>query len=194
MSRRTTSLWLVLASTACTATLADATYGCPDHHCPSSMTCWSDGLCHFGTESQTDSGMPQPDSMMPPMPDMGGPSRCTTACSGGEDCVIGAWTSPMPSYRCASFSQIMTASHGMQCTMGPSCTSPDVCIPGSGTMRCMRPCGMLVGDNCGFGETCVMHMGGGMGGVCARACAPTGMQCPMMGAVCFGGYCMPPSF
>ena len=118
MSSRALVLLLAIA-TGCSATLHDMTYGCADGHCPSSMVCWSDQICHFGNESLIDMGMPIDmgpgnDAWTPPGPDMGGSSPCGAPCTGTDQCVVGAWNMGTPTYRCASMAQIVTDQHKRQ--------------------------------------------------------------------------------
>lgn len=191
---------LLAALGGCSAMLSDARYGCVDGQCPAGFVCWSsDSRCHTGPET-VDMGVasvdmgPMPDMGMPP-PDMGAlhmactmPAMCTGGA--GADCVVGAWAGPMPSFACAVMSQITNATHGMPCTMGAVCISPDACIPGTVSSHCFRPCGMPGADHCGFGETCAAH--GTMGGTCLHSCIAG--ACPGGGAICVSGFCQPPNW
>ncbi len=183
----------------CSATLRDGVYGCAmNGPCPSGFYCWRDEICHNRVEVESDSGPgpadsgPLRDTGMITMPDTGGPVTCSPtmpgSCTGSQVCAVGAWTGPMPSYRCAVTTDLQNTHHEMACVMGSAfCVSPDACIPSSGLSRCMRPCGPP-GDACAFMEDCTITTGGAH--VCAPGCGAGGV-CPHPGTSCTMGHCLP---
>ncbi len=172
-------LAVVVLVVGCKPSLNDGQYGCLDGACPSPLLCWSsDHLCHYGADPGTTDGGPEHDTGAMCSETMVG------ACPAPQSCIVGAWSGPTPSFRCASDSELVTSNHGVACTMGPSsvCTSPDACVPLGAGAHCMRPCGMP-SDPCGPAEQCspTRH-------VCVHPCSP---GCPGS-FTCAGGECLPP--
>jgi len=188
--RRHALLACMVLAWGCSPSLRDGQYGCPDQSCPSTMTCWDDHFCHYGT--QPDGSIPGSDGGMV-LGDAGFTCGGTNhgTCPRLQMCVVGSWGMPMPSLGCADLPMINNNQHGNACTPGNvgQCSSPDICITNAGSAHCMRPCGPM-GEDCNFAEDCILPASATpMGHVCALPC---GAGCGgRSGFTCSGGYCLP---